>query len=135
MWCCYVLYSINPKYKNHTYIGKTNDLTRRLRQHNGEIAGGARSTKATQPHEYLCKICGFETESQALKYEWSFKHPDRKRKHNGKYSGILGRLRAIEHVLINYPIPETTKINIFINKKYIHIFSLEESDNITICEI
>lgn len=126
MWCCYVLFSTNPRYPNHTYIGKTNNLTRRLRQHNGEIAGGARATKLKKPHEYLCKICGFETEKQALQYEWSFKHPERKKKHNSKYSGILGRLRAIEYVLLNYPLPDTTNIDIFVHKNYIHLFGLQD---------
>lgn len=126
MWFCYILFSINPKYPNSTYIGKTNDLDRRLRQHNGEIAGGARATKSKQPYDFLCKICGFETEKQALQYEWKFKHPDRKRKHNSKYSGITGRLRAVEHVLLNYPLPETTNIDIFVHKDYIHLFGLAD---------
>jgi predicted GIY-YIG superfamily endonuclease len=128
MWSCYILYSINEKYSNHTYIGKTNDLARRLRQHNGEIAGGARATKMKKPHDFLCIISGFETENIALKYEWNFKHPERKKKHKRKYSGILGRLRSVEYVFNNYPLSESSCIDIFVNKKYIHIFGLKEND-------
>jgi len=128
MWSCYILYSINEKYLNNTYIGKTNDLTRRLRQHNGEIAGGARATKAKQPHNFLCIISGFETENLALKYEWNFKHPERKKKRNKKYCGIIGRLRSVEYVFNNYPLPNSACIDIFIDKNYIHLFGLKDND-------
>ena len=38
---CYFLYNVSNK-KN--YIGITNNVTRRLRQHNKEIKGGAKYT-------------------------------------------------------------------------------------------
>ena len=60
------------------YIGKTNDLARRLRQHNGEIAGGARATHGRGPWEYLLVIDGFERDSHALQAEWRIKRERRK---------------------------------------------------------
>jgi structure-specific endonuclease subunit SLX1 len=42
LYCCYLLASKHPSYSNHAYIGFTNDPRRRLRQHNGEIEGGAK---------------------------------------------------------------------------------------------
>lgn len=36
---CYILKSTNPNYPNITYNGSTNNLKRRLRQHNGKIVG------------------------------------------------------------------------------------------------
>lgn len=45
---CYFVYIVKCK-DNSFYTGITNDLTKRLRQHNGEIAGGAFYTKNKRP--------------------------------------------------------------------------------------
>lgn len=42
----YVLLSVDEQ---RTYVGITTDVDRRLRQHNGELAGGAKSTRARRP--------------------------------------------------------------------------------------
>lgn len=42
----YCVYLLTHETKNRTYVGITNNLKRRIRQHNGEIKGGARSTTA-----------------------------------------------------------------------------------------
>lgn len=46
---CYLLVSVNPKYKNHTYIGFTVSPERRIRQHNGELPNGAKKTSIKRP--------------------------------------------------------------------------------------
>ncbi|CAG8841317.1 37051_t:CDS:2, partial [Gigaspora margarita] len=38
-----------PKQQNYCYIGATPDPQKRLRQHNSEIAAGAKRTKAKRP--------------------------------------------------------------------------------------
>lgn len=45
MWFVYVLVSR----RGRTYVGITTDVARRLRQHNGELVGGARATRAHRP--------------------------------------------------------------------------------------
>jgi predicted GIY-YIG superfamily endonuclease len=45
-WFVYVLLSAD---KGRTYVGITTDVARRLRQHNGEIVGGAKYTRAHRP--------------------------------------------------------------------------------------
>jgi hypothetical protein len=42
--CEWFVYMLISKNSTIPYIGKTNDLERRLRQHNGEISGGAKRT-------------------------------------------------------------------------------------------
>lgn len=54
---------------SRTYIGSTTDVTRRLRQHNGEIVGGARSTRGKGPWKIVCWISGFENRSVACRWE------------------------------------------------------------------
>jgi predicted GIY-YIG superfamily endonuclease len=45
-WFAYVLVSTT---RERTYVGVTTDLERRARQHNGELGGGARATRAGRP--------------------------------------------------------------------------------------
>eukprot|EP00122_Pirum_gemmata_P014970 Pgem_evm1s13979 len=41
----YIVYVLTNSCNKRTYLGVTNNSIRRLRQHNGELKGGARSTK------------------------------------------------------------------------------------------
>lgn len=59
---------------NHTYIGYTNNIIRRLRQHNGERAGGSRYTRAYRPWRVWFTVEGFENKRKALQFEWAMKH-------------------------------------------------------------
>lgn len=61
---------------NHTYCGATNNLTRRLKQHNGTIGGGAKYTRrfGKDGWQYLGTISGFVSRSQCLSFEWHVKH-------------------------------------------------------------
>ena len=67
--CCYLLLEENGK---RTYCGVTNNLERRLAQHNGG-SGGARYTRG---HRWfpVCTVEGFENRSHALSFEWWMKH-------------------------------------------------------------
>ena len=67
MWHVYLLYN---KAIQRTYIGCTTDPKRRLRQHNREIAGGARSTLKGTGHWFLhAVLSGFESRSEAMRWE------------------------------------------------------------------
>ena len=45
-WFTYILLS---KTTRRTYVGVTTDVDRRARQHNGELTGGARTTRYGRP--------------------------------------------------------------------------------------
>lgn len=70
-WACYYLASTT---KPRSYIGATVDPARRLRQHNGEIKGGARYTRGGRPWRRVCYVDGFQNQRQALQFEWRWKH-------------------------------------------------------------
>jgi predicted GIY-YIG superfamily endonuclease len=72
MWRCYIIYSV-PK-KRRTYVGITNNPTRRLRQHNGEIAGGARHTRTDRPWALWAYVEGFQSYQEVLQFEWKMHH-------------------------------------------------------------
>lgn len=62
-----------------TYIGATMDKERRLRQHNGLLAGGARATGKRPLNWYrVCYVRGFASWNAALSFEWHWKHYSRK---------------------------------------------------------
>lgn len=55
------------------YTGITNDLERRLRQHNGEMWGGAKYTHSRGPVE-LVYIKKYSTRKEAAEREYEIKH-------------------------------------------------------------
>ena len=71
----WVVYVLLHRRSSIPYIGKTNNLHRRLRQHNRELVGGARRTAraiAGKIHRWVvgCYITGFVDERAALQTEW-----------------------------------------------------------------
>lgn len=74
---CYILKS---SVSNRTYIGYTVNFPRRIRQHNGEIVGGAKRTRKWRPWYPICLITGFYESSSALRFEYRLQHPGRKKK-------------------------------------------------------
>jgi predicted GIY-YIG superfamily endonuclease len=73
-WSCYCLLSESGS----TYIGSTIDIERRLRQHNGELSGGARATSRGKGWTRVCHVVGFPDECAALQFEWRWKQLSRK---------------------------------------------------------
>lgn len=53
---------------SRTYIGSTTNVDRRLRQHNGEIVGGARSTRGHK-WKLVLHVSGFADRSAACRWE------------------------------------------------------------------
>lgn len=74
---CYILKSA---VSNRVYIGYTLDFPHRLRQHNGEIVGGAKKTHKWRPWYPICLIKGFYESSSALRFEYRLQHPGRRKK-------------------------------------------------------
>lgn len=69
-WWVYVLCSERAV---RTYVGITIDRERRLAQHNGELPGGARSTRAGRPWALAASYGPFEARGDALRAEYRVK--------------------------------------------------------------
>ncbi len=69
-WTVYVLVSVRTE---RTYVGVTNDVRRRLDQHNGQIPGGAKATRAGRPWRLGCTHGPFEDKGEALRIEFRLK--------------------------------------------------------------
>lgn len=75
-WWVYILES---ETRQLTYTGTTSDPARRLRQHNGELTGGARSTARGRPWRVL-HLEGPMPRSTALRREHAIKRMPREKK-------------------------------------------------------
>ena len=85
-----VCYLLVPREGRRTYIGATVDLERRLRQHNGQIRGGARATCGNRPWRVCCYVVGFLEWREALSFEWHWKKRAR---------GLSARLARMHELL------------------------------------
>ena len=78
-WYVYLLQSTGGS----TYVGATVDPDRRLRQHNGELKGGARATGMQcakgETWTRVCMVGSFQ-KIDALRFEWRWKFLSRKQK-------------------------------------------------------
>jgi predicted GIY-YIG superfamily endonuclease len=81
IYCCYVLANAD---NSVSYCGITTDLERRLREHNGEIAGGARATRARRPWKLAAAVFGLADRSAAQSLEAQLKK-------NRKVRGVEAR--------------------------------------------
>ena len=61
-YVCYVLLDASGR---RSYAGCTNNLVRRLRQHNGELVGGAKATRTGRPWHLFRVVRGFGTDQRA----------------------------------------------------------------------
>lgn len=87
-WVCYLLWS---EKLGKTYVGCTNNFSRRLRQHNGELSGGGIFTSRGRPWE-LVALTGnkvkMKDRSSAQKMERFIK----------KGRGLKGRLERLKMI-------------------------------------
>ena len=69
-WWVYLLQNAQ---RRRTYIGIALDIDRRLRQHNGELAGGARATRSGRPWRILRTLGPYPDRSTASRVEYAWK--------------------------------------------------------------
>ena len=94
----YLLYNTS---NNRTYLGITNNSIRRIRQHNGELKGGAKYThnfKGDGEWKYYLKINNLN-KCEALSIERTAKN---KRKGSKGISPIDKRLNVLLPIIENY---------------------------------
>ncbi|TPX63374.1 hypothetical protein SpCBS45565_g06660 [Spizellomyces sp. 'palustris'] len=84
---CYLLSSLKVGCTNHAYVGSTPDPVRRLRQHNGEIKGGAKKTEKKRPWDMVVVVYGFPNKYAALQFEWAWQKPHLSRHFTAAYPG------------------------------------------------
>ena len=91
-WILYLLYH---SASNRTYLGVTTDIKRRLRQHKGEITGGARFTARIQKSfpqgewKLVATLSPFPNQSEVTRWERLLKL---------KVVGIKPRLAAMQAI-------------------------------------
>ena len=86
-----VVYLLSARHSARTYVGASLHLSRRLRQHNGNITGGARRTSHGGPWDLDCYVRGFRTWKEALQFEYAWRRVGR----SVRRWDVAGRRRAL----------------------------------------
>lgn len=97
----YLVYLLTNSQSNRTYLGITNNSERRIRQHNGEIKGGAKYThsfKGEGHWEYKLQITNL-SKSEALSIERTIKN---KRKHFRGKDGLSKKIDSLTYLSSQY---------------------------------
>ncbi|KAI8024438.1 Structure-specific endonuclease subunit slx1 [Camellia lanceoleosa] len=94
-WSVYLILSTNIPIK--TYVGVTTNFSRRLRQHNGELKGGAKASCAGRPWVCACIIQGFKDQSEACEFESKWKSFSRKLPRKRKNDDTGKHLLLLQH--------------------------------------
>ena len=90
-----LVYWIKSGSKN--YIGATTDFRRRLRQHNGELRGGARCTQGRVWTQYRA-VTGFTDWRDCLKFEWHLKRILKRNKYDDRaFDDFVEMKKRVDH--------------------------------------
>lgn len=92
-----VVYCLATPDERHTYAGVTCKLKHRLRQHNGEIKGGARATRISKDWRLIYHVSGLPDRKTALQLEWRLH-----RRRGVPKSTIFGTSRAAQRAFQLY---------------------------------
>jgi predicted GIY-YIG superfamily endonuclease len=130
---CYFLGQTNaPLGKGQTYNGYTVNLIHRLRQHNGEIKGGAYATSGKGPWEFIAVFTSKSwTQVRAMQVEWLCRYPTRKKPRPAIYAGSKGRISSLIEVCNRIEEPVSLYI---IEKYYDDAVSLNLPEHVTLCK-
>jgi structure-specific endonuclease subunit SLX1 len=97
-WIVYCLATVEQPIQ--TYIGATVNAERRLKQHNGILAGGAKYTHSRPDQWYrVCYVQGFKESRPALSFEWHWKHFTKVYRKEKRLSPLERREKALTHCL------------------------------------
>lgn len=134
---CYFLGQDDSKNgRGPTYNGYTVNLHRRLRQHNGEIKGGAFATSkmGRGPWHFIAVLtCDSWTSVRAMQVEWLCRYPTRKKPRPQHFSGPIGRIKSLIEVAKRIEKDEIIKM--FVHPDYFIIAQgLQLPENITLVE-
>jgi len=98
---CYFLGQHN-NWSGQTYNGYTVNLSRRLRQHNGEIKGGAWATTAKDKGawSFIAALTSdsWDSVSRAMACEWNCRYPTRKKPRPKIFAGAKGRINSLVEI-------------------------------------
>ena len=119
----------------------SNNVSRRIKEHNKEKFGGGVYTGKKGPWEVLCHIHGFPDMRSAIQAERTLKlltrHEYQFRRHEGKIKGLVHCLQTMEKWTGNYTgLIKEEKYCISIVPKYHHFLEqISEKKNITIIKL
>ena len=118
-WLCYILQSTDS---NKTYVGATDNLYRRLCDHNG-IHGASKGAKATKGEMWYVAFCisGFSNKIACLSFESGVRRIKRRKcyhkyKYQKKDTPIQRRVVDIHNLLyVGSPLKKWTKEGLTVN--------------------
>lgn len=127
---CYLIFN---QENQTTYNGYTNNLQRRLRQHNQEIKGGAKATRKSKTWKYLAVIsCEQFTKHTALSMEWHIRYPTCKKPRPREYCCPKGRLESLNLVFGHEKFRDMS-FELWISEPYQNV-QVDFADNVTLVE-